>query len=523
MPRILLSLLAALVTVVPAAAQTYDVVFRNARVLDGTGNPWFLADVAVQGDRIAAVGRLGEVRARQEIDVAGLYLAPGFIDTHTHAAASLDDPVLSAAEPLLAQGVTTILANPDGGGPVDLAAQRRAILDDGVAVNVAQMIGHGSVRREVVGTEDRHATDAELQRMRDLVRRAMEEGAYALSSGLFYAPGSYAPNSEVIELAKVVAEYDGAYQSHPRDESDYSVGVVASAEEVIDVARQAGIPGVITHIKVLGPHVWGFSSALVHRVERAREEGVEVYADQYPYLASATGLGAALIPRWAQAGGRDAFLERIRDPETRARIRDEMVINLDRRGGADRIQFRRYRPDESIEGRTLADLAAERGQHPLDTALDLLEEGDVSIVSFNMTEEDVRRFMTRPWTMTSSDGSLPHFGEGVPHPRGYGAFARKIAHYVVEEGVVDLGFAVRSMTTLPAAVYRLENRGAVRPGVFADLVVFDLHAIDDPATFIAPHQLATGMVHVLVNGAFAVRDGAFTGDRPGRVLRKQLR
>lgn len=521
MRRILLSLLVTLISAAPAAAQNYDVVFRNARVLDGTGNPWFRADVAIQGDRVAAVGSLGDVPARQVIDATGLYVAPGFIDTHTHAGSSLDDEELSAAEPLLAQGITTILANPDGGGPVDLAAQTAAILEHGVAVNVGLLIGHGSVRSDVIGMEDREPTTAELDTMRELVHRAMQEGAYGLSSGIFYAPGSYASNNEVIELAKVVAGYDGVYQSHPRDESDYTVGVIASTEEVIDVARQAGIPGIITHIKVLGPHVWGYSAAVVHRVERAREEGVEVYADQYPYLASATGLSAALVPRWAQAGGREAFLARIRDPETRERIREEMVDNLDRRGGAARIQFRRYEEDESIEGRTLEDLADERGRHPLDVALDLLETGDVSIVSFNMIEEDVRRFMQRPWTMTASDGSLPRFGVGVPHPRGYGTFPHKIREYVLEQGVVDLAAAVRSMTGLPARVWRIADRGRLEPGAFADIVVFDLHSLDDPATFTEPHQLARGMIHVLVNGEFAIKDGAFTGLRPGRMLQRE--
>ncbi|MEJ2187004.1 MAG: D-aminoacylase [Gemmatimonadota bacterium] len=503
-----------------AQAQPYDILFRNARVLDGMGNPWIRADVAVRGDRIAAVGRLDGAQARRVIDATGLYIAPGFIDPHTHAGASLDDPQLSAAEPLLAEGVTTILANPDGGGPVDLAKQGAAIMKDGVAVNVGLMIGHGSVRQAVMGMADRDATPAELDRMRALVRKAMEQGAYGLSSGLFYTPGSFAPNSEVIELAKVVGEYDGVYQSHPRDESDYTVGVVASADEVIDVARQAHIPGVITHIKVLGPHVWGYSAAIIERVNRAREQGVQVYADQYPYLASATALGAALLPRWAQADGRDAFLKRLDDPATLARIRTAMADNLERRGGAERIQFRRFVPDPSIEGHTLAWLAMRRGADPLDVALDLLRHSEVSIVSFNMNERDVQRFMRQPWTMTSSDGSLPHFGVGVPHPRSYGSFPRKIRKYALEDGVIDLPFAIRSMTSLTAEVYRLKDRGQLRPGAYADLAVFDLGEVNDPATYTKPHQLARGMIYVLVNGRFAVDGGEFTGERPGRLLKR---
>ena len=505
-----------------AQAQQYDVLFRNARVLDGMGNPWIRADVAIQGDRIAAVGRLDGATARRVIDATGLYIAPGFIDPHTHAVAALDDSELSAAKPLLAEGVTTIMGNPDGGGPVDLAQQGAAILKDGLGVNVGLMIGHGSVREAVMGMADRPATPRELDQMRALVRKAMQQGAYGMSSGLFYAPGSYAPNSEVNELAKVVGEYDGIYQSHPRDESDYTVGVVASADEVIDVARQAHIPAMITHIKVLGPHVWGYSAAIIEHVNRARAQGLQVFADQYPYLASATSLGAALLPRWAQADGRDAFLRRLQDPDTLAKIHAAMVDNLERRGGADRIQFRRFRPDPSIEGHTLAWLAKQRSADPLDVALDLLKQGSVSIVSFNMDAQDVRRFMRQEWTMTSSDGELVPFGVGVPHPRSYGTFPRKIRKYALEDGVISLPFAIRSMTSLTASVYRIKDRGELRPGAYADLAVFDLNAVNDPATYTKPHQLAEGMVYVMVNGRFAIDGGTFTGERPGRLLKRDV-
>ncbi len=499
-------------------AQDYDLVIRNARVLDGSGNPWFRADVAVDGDRVAAVGDLSAAAGVREIDATGLYLAPGFIDTHTHAGDGLDEPELSAAEPLIAQGITTVLVNPDGGGPTDLAAQRAALLADGLGVNVGQLIGHGSVRRAVLGNEDRAPSPAELDEMRGIVRTGMEEGAFGLSSGLFYSPGIFAEIGEVVELAKVAAEYGGVYQSHPRDEADYNIGVVAATEEVITVAREAGLPGIVTHIKVLGPRVWGFSAALVHRIERAREQGLEVWADQYPYLASATGLGAALVPRWATEGDRDAFLRRIRDPETRARILDEMAENLERRGGAGRIQFRRVEQDPSLEGRTLADVAAERGQDPRELTLELLEPGHVGIVSFNMAEEDVLRFMTRSWVMTASDGGLVPMGQGVPHPRGYGTFPRKIREFVVERRAIELSQAIRSMTSLPASVWHLDDRGVIREGAVADLAVFDLDAIDDPATFTEPHQLARGMVHVFVNGQAVISDGEFTGQLPGRLL-----
>ncbi|MGH7481615.1 MAG: N-acyl-D-amino-acid deacylase family protein, partial [Longimicrobiales bacterium] len=340
------------------------------------------------------------------------------------------------------------------------------------------------------------------------------------SSGLFYTPGRFAPLEEVIALARVAGEYGGAYQSHIRDEADYGIGVVAAVDEVSRVAREAGVPGVVTHIKVLGPHVWGYSAALVHRIDAARAAGVEVYADQYPYEASATGLEPALVPAWAREGGDDALAARLADPDERARIRSDMLENLDRRGGADRIQFRRFEPDPAVEGRTLADVAADRGVHAIDAALAMIEAGGASIVSFNMHEDDIRRLMRQPWTMTASDGDLVPMGVGVPHPRSYGTFPRKIREYVVDEGVVGLAHAIRSMTWLPADVYRLRERGMIREGAIADIVVFDLTSLDDPATFEAPHQLAQGVRWVLVNGEPALAEGRPTGGRHGAVLRR---
>ncbi len=519
----LLVLLVALATASHTQAQSYDVIIRNGRVIDGTGNPWFFADVALDGDRIAAIGDLGVATAGREIDATGLYVTPGFIDAHSHAGPGLATAGLSHGEPLLAQGLTTVVINPDGGGPVDvdLARQRSELLRNGLGVNAAQLVSHGSIRRLILGAEDRAPTAGELEEMRRLVRRGMEEGAFGMSSGTFYVPGSYSDPAEIVELAKVVATFGGAYTSHIRDESDYSVGLVASVEEVIDVARRAGIPSVITHVKAMGPRVWGFGTVITQRIEAAREEGIEVYTDQYPYAASSTGLSAALLPRWSQAGGNDSLMARFDRPGVMADIRTAMVENLDRRGGADRIQFRRFRPDESIEGRLLSDLARERGEDPIDTAIDLLRRGGVSIISYNMHEDDVRTLMTPSWNMTASDGGLVPWMEGVPHPRSYGTFPRKIRQFVLEEGIVDLAAAIRSMTGLPAQVLRISDRGVLRPGAYADVAIFDLALLNDPATFTEPHQLAEGMIEVFVNGEAAVSSGAFTGTLAGRVIRKR--
>ncbi len=502
--------------------ETYDVIIRNGKVFDGMGNPWLYADVAFEGGRIAAVGDLGDARGEEEVDATGLYVAPGFIDTHTHAGGGLATEELSHARPLLAQGLTMVLVNPDGRSPLDLGAQREVLLRDGLGVNVGQMVGHGSLRQAVMGMEDRFATGEELEEMKSLLRAGLEEGAWGFSAGPFYTPGSYSDTREHVELGKVAAEFEVPYQSHVRDEADYTVGVIAAVEEVITVAREAGIPGVFTHAKVLGPNVWGFSQAIVHRIERARAEGVEVWADQYPYPASATGLSAALLPRWAQAGGQDSLTARLEDPSTLARIREEMVENLARRGGADRIQFRRYRPDPSIEGRLLSEVAEERGMDPIDLSIEFFRVSSPSIVSFNMHEKDIHTFMKQPWTIGSSDGSLVTWMEGVPHPRAYGAFPRKIRQYVLEEGVIDLAFAIRSMTSLPAQVYRIPDRGIIKEGMAADVIVFDLETLRDHATFTEPHQLSEGMVHVFVNGTAAIKDREFTGVLAGEVLRKGM-
>lgn len=522
---LLASLVLGLMAAAPLPAQAplprpprVDVLIRHGRVLDGTGNPWRRADIAIVGDRIAFMGTLTGVEAAVVIDAADRYVAPGFIDSHSHAGPGLAEPALRAARPLLAQGITTAFVNPDGSGPVDLAAQRTALEQRHTGVNVGLFVPHGSVRRAVMQMADRAPDASELARMAALVRDGMRAGALGLSSGLYYAPGSYATTAEVVALAREAAAAGGVYQSHIRDEADYSVGVVAAVDEVITIAEQARLPGIVTHMKALGRASWGASSMLIAHVEAARRRGVEVLADQYPYEASGTSLVGALMPRWAQAGGTDAMRRRMTG-ELRPKVRTEVAANIDRRGGADTLLVSRYAPDPSIEGRRIGALAAAAGRTPDDYVLDLLAKDDASLVSFNMQDEDIDRIMRQPWTMTCTDGGLQPMDEGMPHPRGYGAFARKLELYVRERGVVDLAFAIRSMTSLPAAVYGIKDRGVLRPGAFADLVVFDLDRVDDVATYDRPHQLAAGMDTILVNGQLMRRDGAWTDALPGRVLR----
>ncbi len=505
----------------PVDAQNYDLIIRGGTLVDGSGSPPRAGDVAIDGGRIAAVGDLGGATADRVIDAAGRHVFPGFIDTHSHAMPALLRDELRTARPLLAQGITTIFANPDGGGTVDLADQRARIRDPGAGVNVGQFVGHGSVRRAVLGMQAREATPEELDRMRTIVRDGMDGGAFGLSSGLYYSPGSYAPTGEVVELAKVAAGYGGVYQSHIRDESDYSIGLLGAVDEVIEISRGSGITGVVTHIKALGPRVWGESAEVVRHIEAARAEGLAVYADQYPYEASGTSIVGALVPRWALAGDDGALYARMENAGERARLVADMWENLDRRGGAGRLMLQ----GGPHGGRTLADVAEERGMDAIETALALLVEareggGGTGLTSFNMNDEDIARFMSQPWMMTSSDGSLWLPGEGHPHPRGFGAFPRRIRKYVMEEGVTTLEQAIHAMTALPARVYGIEGRGVLEAGAVADVIVVDLERFRDTAEYDDPHGLAEGVEYSLVNGTLAIDEGRFTDALAGEALVK---
>jgi N-acyl-D-amino-acid deacylase len=486
----------------PGEGGRFDVLIRNARVMDGTGNPWLRADLGISGDRIAAVGTLAAATAARTLDARDRIVAPGFIDVHSHAGEGLRNPALHQGQPLIAQGVTTIVANPDGGGPVDLAAQRASLEAARPGPNVALLIGHNAVRSAVMGNARREPSADELLKMKDLVRRGMGEGAFGLSSGLFYTPGSFARTEEVIELAKIAAASGGLYTSHVRDEGNYDAGVRASVREVIRIAEEAKTIGIVSHMKALGRDSWGLAPALLQDIETARARGVQVFADQYPYDASSTGLRAALVP------GGAAMTEAV------------VTENLRRRNGADAVLIASYQADRSLQGKTLAEIAKARGVTPVKAAMDMLAAGNASIVSFNMSEEDIAAIMRAPFTMASSDGGLVAVGVSHPHPRDYGAFARRLAVYVRERKIVSLEFAIRSMTSLPATVFGIKDRGVIRPGAFADLVIFDPSEVRDMATYADPQKLAVGVSDVLVNGVAVVLDGKFTDASPGRVLRK---
>lgn len=501
------------------SGKDYDIIIKDGEVYDGTGNASVIIDIGIQDDRIVSMGDLSTATAHEIINAKGLIVSPGFIDAHSHAGRGLDKKDRSDAKALLTQGLTTVVINPDGGGPVDLEVQKQDLLKHGLGVNVIQLIGHGSVRRQVMGMDDRLASVEELDSMKILVRNGMEAGAFGMSSGPFYTPGSYSDTKELVELSKVINPYDGIYTSHIRDESNYTIGLEAAVEEVITVAREADVTGIVTHIKALGPPVWGMSETIVNNIEAARKEGIKVFADQYPYHASATGLGAALLPRWSQAGGNDNFLRRCQISDTLIMIKEAMTENLARRGGADRIQIRYYSPDSTFAGKKISEIAKLWNLDPVDAALEMLQkEQNIGIISYNMSDEDIHRFMSQPWTMTCSDGSYPAWGSGVPHPRCFGSFPRKLKKYVIEEKVIRLPFAIRSMTGLTADVMHINDRGYIKENYMADIVIIDPDKLDDKASFINPFQYAEGVIYSLINGQLVIENEAFKNIKAGEII-----
>lgn len=507
-----------------SAPPTWSVLVRGGTVVDGTGAPGYRADVAWQGDRIVAVSRtpLDPRRAARVVDATGLVVAPGFIDLHAHLEPLLQKPAATSA---VTQGVTLALGGPDGSGPFPLAAYADSADRLGLGINVAYLVGHNTVRTRVMGTENRAPTSDELARMVALVGQGMAEGAYGMSTGLRYVPGYYSTTDEVVTLARAAASAGGIYTSHLREEG---LGLLEGVAEAITIARDARIPVVLTHHKAVGQPMWGKSVVTLAMVDSARARGLDVMIDQYPYTASQTSL-AVLLPPWALAGGRAALRRRVADPALRDSILRGIVelLKTDRGGGdTRRVQFGEVTWDRSLEGRTLWDWAERRGVGPtMEAAAVLVLEGELnggaSMVYHIIDEGDVRRIMAHPQTMIASDGRLTDPGEGVPHPRAYGTFPRVLGEYVRAQRVLTLEAAVHKMTGMPAARLGLTGRrGCLAAGCAADVVLFDPTTVGSPATFTQPHQYATGIPYVFVNGVAMVDGGRVTTARPGRVLRR---
>src|SRR5262245_57787739 len=491
-----------------------DVLIRGGSVIDGAGTDAVNADVGVAGDRIVFIGDSAKenLQAERVIDATGLIVAPGFIDPHTHADDDLFDPKRAANLPYLTQGVTSVFIGNDGRSRIPLGKALEQLESQGVGSNVASFVGHGAVRQAVMGMSDAAPTPEQLEKMKSLVSQGMDDGALGLSTGLYYAPGSYAKTEEVIELAKVAAERGGVYDTHQRDESSYTIGLLASIEEVIRIGREAKIPVHISHIKALGADVWGQSANAIEIINRARAEGVNVTANQYPYIASGTGLGASLLPRWAEAGGKKEMLNRIDDPAIRPKLIAEMEQNLKRRGGANSLLIRGG-ADRSLIGKRLDEIAKSRGKSPVETALDIIKTGNAGVTSFNMSEGDIENFMKQPWVMTGSDGS-------GGHPRKYGTYPRKIREYVLNRHVITLPRMIQASSLQVAETFNLKDRGKLSPGYFADVIVFDEKTIADRSTYDNPEVFAEGMKYVIVNGKVAIDGGKYTGAMAGRALRK---
>jgi N-acyl-D-aspartate/D-glutamate deacylase len=505
-------------SLVQGGADSVDILVRRGTVHDGSGTPGRVTDVGIRGDRIVFVGDGSRLRAGRLIEAQGLIVAPGFIDPHTHSLAGLPGVSAEARQNVsaLMQGVTTVTIGPDGRGPIDIARVMTESERVGVGTNIYALVGFGTVRSRVMGGSSAPATRAQIDSMRALIDQAMREGAFGVGSGLFYAPQSYSTTEEVIAVISAAKLYGGVYDTHQRDESSYTIGLLNSVREAIRIGRESGLTTNLGHVKALGVDVWGYADSVLRLMREARAQRHMVVADQYPWTASGTGLSAALLPRWAQAGGRDSLTARIADPATRTRMLVEMRDNLRRRGGdSTLLLINGSAAARPFIGKTLKEVAAAKGLSAVEAALGMISDGlDMGVASFNMTERDIETFMKDPFVMTSSDGS-------GGHPRLYGTYPRKIRSYVLDKPVITMERMVQSSSQQVAEVYGIRERGSLRPGYFADVIVFDPATIREAATYVEPTRLSVGMRWVLVNGQLAVADGRPTGAMAGRGLRKR--
>ena len=523
-----LSLLVILLTVPTAIVQTvrssraqsvpYDLVIRNARVVDGSGNPWFKADVAVKSGRIARVGRIPPTNAVKTIDAQGRILAPGFIDVHTHVESIFNLP---AAENFIRMGVTTLVTGNCGTSTTDVAEFLGRIREKPIAVNLATLIAHGSVRRKVMGLEDRVPTPDELRQMEAVVDQAMRDGAVGLSTGLIYVPGTYAKTDEIVALARVVARYGGLYATHMRSEGDK---VVDAIRESIQIGEQAGLPVEISHFKISNKRLWGQSAMTLGLVRDARARGLTVTVDQYAYTASSTSLDSRL-PGWLRAGGLEEAKKRLADKATREKVVADMKDALKRSGfkNYDYAVVASYELDPSFNGKSIAQITKQVSgksdvRSQIEQIITMYEAGGAGMVYHGMSEPDVQRIMQEPFTMIASDSGVRQSDGSVPHPRGYGNNARVLGHYVRDLKLLSLEDAIRKMTSLPAQTFGFLDRGLIREGFAADLVIFDEKTILDRATFDKPHQFPVGLSYVFVNGALVFTGQEMTEARPGVAL-----
>ncbi|MEO8572797.1 MAG: D-aminoacylase [Pyrinomonadaceae bacterium] len=499
---------------------TYDLVITNARIVDGTGNPWFRGEIGIKDGRIVKVGRVDKTSAGQVIDARDQIVAPGFIDVHTHVEDIFGNP---NAENFVRMGVTSLITGNCGGSETDIGAFLGRFREKPLAVNLATLIAHGSVRAKVMGLDDRAPTPDEQRKMNDVVEQGMKDGAVGLSTGLIYVPGTFAKTEEVVELAKVASKFGGTYASHIRDEGN---DVAAAINEAINIGEQAKMPVEISHFKISSKALWGESPMTIGLVTSARSRGMTVTVDQYAYTASSTSLDVRL-PNWVVAGGRAEGRKRLADPAKRMKIVAEMKDDLKKKHFKD-YSFAfvaSYRAKPEFNGKNIAEIAQlARGKKKLDDQIDqileMYDKGGAAMVYRVMDETDVQNIMRQPFTMIASDSGVREFGAGVPHPRGYGNNARVLGRYVRELKVITLEDAIRKMTSLPAQTFNLRDRGQIREGFAADIVIFDESKIGDKATFEQPHQYAEGFSSVIVNGKVVFDGIKMTGAMPGEALKR---
>lgn len=503
---------------VAKTVEEYDLVIVNARIVDGTGNPWFYGSIAVKDGKIAKIGSFDAKDAKQIIDANGKIVAPGFIDVHAHTESIYENP---QAENFIRMGVTSLVTGNCGGSTTNVGKFLGRIKETPLAVNIATLIGHNSVRRRIMGSDNRPPTAEEQAKMNELVEQAMREGAVGFSTGLIYVPGTYSETTEVVELAKAAAKYRGIYASHIRDEG---TKVVEAINEAINIGEQANMPVEISHFKISSKALWGQSNKTIGLVEDARKRGVQVTVDQYSYTASSTSLDARM-PSWAIAGGLEEGKKRLADSETRKKIVRDMKEDLKKKKFKDYsfAYVASYSPNPEFNGKNIAEITKMvRGSNKLDKQIEqmfeMYEKGGASMVYRVMSEDDVQNIIRQPFTMIASDSSVRDFGSGVPHPRGYGNNARVLSRYVREMKIITLEDAIRKMTSLPAQTFKLQNRGLLKEGFAADIVIFDEKTIADKATFENPHQYAEGFQAVIVNGKIVFDKNKMTDAMPGQAL-----
>ncbi len=501
------------------AQQRYDIILKNGKIVNGTGNPWFHGDVGIVGNKVIKIGDLSKDKADKTIDATGLIVAPGFIDVHTHIEG--DEKKTPTADNFIYDGVTTVITGNCGTSNIDIKKYFNLLDSIKLSINVGTLIGHNDVRAAVLGEGAVTPDSAQLLKMEGLVEQAMRDGAMGFSTGLIYTPGNYSKTDEVVALAKSAAKYKGIYTSHMRNESDK---IFEAITEAIDVGRQAKMPVEISHFKVGLPN-WNRSDEMIAMVEKARAEGLDVTVDQYPYTASSTTLNV-LLPDWLLAGGRDSVLKRLSDPLIHKKVVDEMIKDMKRRGRQhfDYAVVAHCEGDTSLNGKNIMQINLKKGRpstipDEIETILDITKVGSATMVFHGMNEADVENILKFPLTMVASDSGIREFGSGVPHPRGYGSNARVLGYYVREKHLIRLEDAVRKMTSLPAQKFHLVGRGLLQPGMFADIVIFDANTVKDESTFEHPHAYSTGFKYVLVNGKLTVDNFKHLGTRNGAILR----